>query len=156
MATVNEIASMAYKVAPGRDISAYKNNLQMFNIITAMDGKRSVSTIAKENFYEVSELADKVKQLVDEGVLVPAHGGGGGTGSAKGVDPVFFQTMQTELTKLLGPVAGMLIKDTVRKMGHDIGTFPSGKCEELIETLAKYIQNAGKASTFKQIMAAKL
>lgn len=158
MASIHDIPNMIFKLASGKNISAFKNNLQVFNIIVAMDGKRSVSAIAKENFYEVADLADKVKLLIDQGILVPVGGSGDGDGGmhqAPAVDPTVFENVQTELTKYLGPVAGMLIKDAAKKMGHDIENFPPAKFGALLDTLATFIPNQAKASEFIQSVAAQ-
>lgn len=152
MATTNEIANMTFKTAPGKDLSAFKNDLQMFNILTAMDGMRSVGTIAKEDFYDLNVLAVKVSQLVEMGLLVPVRGVGGGSSIGTEV----LKILQSELTKLVGPVAGMLLRDSAKKLGHNLEAFPVGKASELLDMVGKFIQDHSKAVEFKNRMMARI
>jgi hypothetical protein len=152
MATTNEIANMTFKAAPGKDFSAVKGDLQMFNIITAMDGLRSVGTVAEQDFYDLEVLAVKVSQLVEMGLLVPVQGAGGGARIGGGV----MDAMQSELTKLVGPVAGMLLKDCAKKLGHDLADFPLGKANELLDMVGRYIQDPAKADEFENRILARM
>ncbi|MEJ2038182.1 MAG: hypothetical protein P8X55_04535 [Desulfosarcinaceae bacterium] len=152
MATKNEIADMIFRKAPGKDSSSYKNDLQMFNILTAMDGVRSVRAIAKQDFYELDVLAEKVGQLVDKGFLVPIHGADG----ESGIGAEALKTLQAELTKLVGPVAGMLLKDSAKKLGNDLAAFPLGRADELLDMVCKFIQDQSKAAQFKARMMSQI
>ena len=152
MATTSEIANMTFKKAPGKDFSAFKNDLQMFNILTAMDGVRSVGTIAKQDLYDLNVLTVKVSQLIEMGLLVPVHGAGGGSN----IDAETIKVMQSELTKLVGPVAGMLLKDSAKKLGHNLEVFPTGKANELLNVIGKFIQDQGKAVEFKNRIMARI
>lgn len=152
MATTSEIANMTFKKAPGKDFSAFKNDLQMFNILTAMDGMRSVGTIAKQDFYDLNVLTVKVSQLVEMGLLVPVHGTGGGST----IDADTIKVMQSELTKLVGPVAGMLLKDSAKKLGHNLEAFPMGRANELLIVIGNFIQDQSKAVEFKNRIMARI
>lgn len=152
MATTDEIANMTFKKAPGKDFSAFNNDLQMFNILTAMDGVRSVGTIAKQDLYDLNVLAVKVSQLVEMGLLVPVHGAGGGSN----INGEAIKALQSELTKLVGPVAGMLLKDSAKKMGHPLEAFPVGKANELLDVVGRFIQDQSKAVEFKNRMMARI
>lgn len=151
MATTNEMATMVFKAAPGKDFSAFKNDLQTFNILSAMDGARSLGTIAKEDFYDVKVLSEKVGQLVQMGLLVPVQGGG-----ATSIKPDGLKYLQAELTKLVGPVAGMLLKDNAKKLGHDLSAFPASRAGELLEMVVKFIQNDSQALEFKQKVLSRI
>lgn len=152
MATTSEIANMTFKKAPSKDFSAFKNDLQMFNILTAMDGVRSVGTIAKQDLYDLNVLTVKVSQLIEMGLLVPVHGAGGGSS----IDAETLKVMQSELTKLVGPVAGMLLNDSAKKLGHNLEVFPTGKANELLNVIGKFIQDQGKAVEFKNRIMARI
>lgn len=147
---MSDIANNTYKCVEGRDLSAYKSDLQIFNILTAMDGKRSVSTIAREDLYELDFLIQKVNQLVRAGILVPVGGG------SIHIDRATVKFIQMELTHLVGPVAGMLLKESAAKLGHDIYSFPAGKISELLDVVAKFFQDQSKADDFKRNILARM
>ena len=144
-AAMSDIANNTYKCVEGRGLSAHKGDLQIFNILTAMDGKRSVSTIAREDLYELDFLIEKVNQLIQEGILVPVRGAGGAN-----IDKETIKFMQMELTHLAGPVGGMLLKKSAAKLGHDISSFPAGKISELLDMVSKFFKNQSKADDFKR------
>ena len=143
---------MAFRRVESKDLSQFKSDIQLFNILSAMDGRRSIGTIARDDFYEVDLLIEKVNQLVQMGVLEPVQGNG--AGSVVHADAMKY--LQAELTKLVGPVAGMLLKDTVAKLGHEIASFPKGKVGELLDRVAAFIQNQNKAEDFKRSMMTRL
>lgn len=150
MATTKEIANMTFKMAPGKDLTTAKNDLQMFNILMSMDGIRSVGTIAKQDSYDLNVLAVKVSQMVKIGLLVPVRDASGG--SSVGTETI--KALQSELTKLVGPAAGMLLDDSARKLGHNLDAFPIGKANELLDMVSKFIQDHRKAVEFKNRMMA--
>lgn len=152
MASTKEISNMTFRCAPGRDWSSFKDNLQMFNIIAAMDGRRSVSSIAREDFYDVDFLAEKVNELVQQGILESVHGGT----SASVIKLETIKYLQTELAKHVGPVAGILLKNTAAKMGHDINNFPVERVGELLDHISGSIPNQGKAAKFKRSILSRL
>jgi hypothetical protein len=152
MASTTDMVNMAFRRVESKDLSQFKNDIQMFNILTAMDGRRSIGTIARDDFYEVDVLIEKVNQLVQMGVLEPVQGNG--AGAVVHADAMKY--LQAELTKLVGPVAGMLLKDTVAKLGHEISSFPKGKVGELLDRVATFIQNQNKAEDFKRTMMTRL
>jgi hypothetical protein len=152
MASTKEISNMTFRCVPGRDLSSFKDNLQMFNIIAAMDGRRSVSTVAREDFYEVDFLAEKVNELVQQGFLESVHVGA----SASAIKLETITYLQDELAKHVGPVAGILLKNTAAKMGDDINNFPVERVGELLDHISSSIPNKGKAAKFKRSILSRL
>ncbi|MCP4747494.1 MAG: hypothetical protein GY874_15330 [Desulfobacteraceae bacterium] len=170
MATLNDIANMTFKRVPGKDISTSKSNLQIFNILLAMDGTRSVAAIAKEDFYDLAALVNLVSKLVKKGLLEKTHGntgsfnwdesnilenGGDDIGNVN-ISPNFFDGLEEDLSKMIGPVARILIEDNTTKMGFDTYNFPIGRVPELLEKLAVFIQNQSDAIDFKRRMMAQV
>ncbi len=151
MASISEIAGRTFKRTSGTDLSAYKNDIKTFNILMAMDGIRSVATIAREDFYEVEALVEKVNQFVEMGLLESIHGASGAN-----VDPEFIAALQSELTNVVGPVAGKLIKKNTSKLGYDLSAFPVGKAGELVDMLSKFIQDHTKSVEFRQRLMAHI
>ena len=98
--------------------------------------------LGQGSIYEVDFLAEKVNELVQQGVLESVYGGGGG---ASGIKPETMKYHQKELAKLVGPVAATLLKDTAAKMGHDIGNFPAEGVGELLDRISGFIQDKGQA-----------
>ena len=146
MANSRKMTDRVFRCSSGTNTSAHKNDLQTFNILLALDGKRTVGTIAREDFYDPDVLTAKLEEMLALGLIEPAIGP---TGS---LDPTFFDQLTDELTLLVGPVAGMLVKDTADTMGHTTANFPSGKIELLLSEIARFIQGEAKAADFQHRM----
>jgi hypothetical protein len=142
----NEIAEMVFRRSPGTDLSAHKSDLQTFNILLALDGKRTLGTIAKEDFYELEMLAAKIEQMLSKGLIESS------SGAAGSLEPSFFNQLTAELTQMVGPVAGLLVKESAVKLGHDTNRFPPQKVDALLTALGNFIQDGAKASEFKRRM----
>ena len=67
---MEEIGDMVFRLGTNVKLSAYAKDIKTFNVILALDGKRSVKTISQEDLYEPEELAAKVKTLYDQGVIM--------------------------------------------------------------------------------------
>ncbi len=154
MANHSHLADKVFKRSTHTDLSAHKNDLQLFNILLALDGKRSLRTIAKEDFYELDALTAKVEEMMIQGLIESTAGGGAVGGPTGHADQSFFNQLTAELTRMVGPVAGMLIKDTVEKTGHHTGNYPLGNIDELLSELATFIQDEAKSAEFKRQMRA--
>lgn len=147
MGTNKDAIDNIYIKAPGIDLSSLRTDIKTFNIINAMDGTRSVSTIASEDFYEIDDLVEHVKELVKLGLLVTIVGGGSGY-----VDQSFIIALQKELTDRVGPVAGKIVLKKIAELGYDQSTFPVGKVGELLDMLSSVLQDHGQRLDFKNRM----
>ena len=67
---MEEIGDMVFRLGTNVKLSAYAKDIKTFNVILALDGKRSVKTISQEDLYDSEELAAQVKALYDQGVIV--------------------------------------------------------------------------------------
>lgn len=107
---------------------------KVLRVITELDGKKNVGTIARNIGMELGEVKEKIisrllKQniiaLVDEPIL-----------SLKGD---FFVYLTDQLSMAAGPMAEVLIEDAVASLGYDRSSFPKHHVQDLIELLARKI-----------------
>ena len=68
------------------------------------------------------------------------------------VDGTFFAQMEHELTKVMGPVATLLIDDEVAALGAAKDSFPRERVVELVEKVSSEITDEGKRASFQQTM----
>ena len=73
-----------------------------------------------------------------------------GTGGT--ADGTFFAQMEHELTKVMGPVATLVIDDEVAALGVAKDSFPRDKMAELVEKVSTEITDEGKRAGFQQTM----
>jgi hypothetical protein len=148
MRTINEMSEMTFRRAPGTDISKYKSDLQIFNLLMAIDGRRTVGTIAKEDFYDLADLTAKIERLLAKGLIEQVGG------AVSYIDPTLIATLTAELTKLVGPVAGMLVKEEAVKLGQSVERISLSRLESLLDGLAGFIQDGKRSADFKRRMMA--
>jgi predicted regulator of Ras-like GTPase activity (Roadblock/LC7/MglB family) len=68
------------------------------------------------------------------------------------VDGTFFTQMEHELTRVMGPVAPLIINDEVAALGADKGAFPRDRMAELVEKVSSEIADEGKRAKFQRAM----
>ena len=68
------------------------------------------------------------------------------------VDGTFFAQIEHELTKVMGPVATLIIDDEVAALGADKDSFPRDRVAELVEKVSSEITDKDKRAMFQQIM----
>ena len=68
------------------------------------------------------------------------------------VDGTFFAQIEHELTKVMGPVATLIIDDEVATLGVAKDAFPRDRVAELVEKVSSEITDEDKRASFQQIM----
>jgi len=71
---MSQIQDIVFRRVDGVDYSMIRNDLKMFNIFLAVDGKRSVKAIAQEDAYELDYLFSLVDKMEKMGLLMPVDG----------------------------------------------------------------------------------
>ncbi len=69
---LEQIAKMVFKRSARVNLSDYADDIKTFNLLFAIDGRRSVQTIAAQDAFNPDELAAKIKALYDQGLVEPA------------------------------------------------------------------------------------
>jgi predicted regulator of Ras-like GTPase activity (Roadblock/LC7/MglB family) len=68
------------------------------------------------------------------------------------IDGTFFAQMEHELTKVMGPVATLVIDDEMAALGAAKDSFPRDRVAELVEKISAEITDEGKRASFQQTM----
>ncbi len=68
------------------------------------------------------------------------------------VDGTFFAQMEHELTKVMGPIATLIINDEMAALGAAKDSFPRDRVAELVAKVSTEITDEGKRASFQQIM----
>lgn len=76
--TMNEFADIIFKRVQSANYETIRDSLKLFSIYLAVDGRRSVRAIARNDAYELDDLVATINQLKKLGLIVPADGSEGG------------------------------------------------------------------------------
>ena len=71
---MSQVQDIIFRRVDGVDYSMIRNDLKMFNIFLAVDGKRSVKAIAREDAYELDYLFPLIDKMEKMGLLMPIDG----------------------------------------------------------------------------------
>jgi len=71
---MNELADIIFKRVVGANYATIRDNVKLFSILMAVDGCRSVRTIARDDAYELADLVAVIDQMEKMGVITAVDG----------------------------------------------------------------------------------
>ncbi|NIO04397.1 MAG: DUF4388 domain-containing protein [Proteobacteria bacterium] len=121
-----------------------------WNVIIRLNGVKDVRQISRELGIDEIRTAKKLfrlleKELIEVAARPPQP-------PKKIVGKVFFERVQVELTQIMGPIAPVIIDDTVAEMDEKISAFPKDRAAELVERVSSEISDEGKRLDFQKLM----
>lgn len=141
-----DLSQIVLKLAENVNVSDFNLNVQMLNVAWAMDGKRSLGDVAREDHYDLKDLTKKVDHLLALGVLEVNKS------SQSTIDQEFIKFLTAQLSKELGPVSDILIADAAKALGHPMTHFPVHELPSLINLLSQEFRGQDDAVAFKRTM----
>jgi hemerythrin len=76
--TMNEFSDIIFKRVQGANYETIRSSLRLFSIYLAIDGRRSVRSIARDDAYELDDLVGTIDRLEKLGLIAPVDGSEGG------------------------------------------------------------------------------
>jgi len=118
-------------------------------IITQIDGAKTIGQIAKTLALTEDEALDMFYGLYQKGLIEIVS-----TDLKKDavVPDSFFQRMQDELTKIIGPVAPFVLEEALWDVNAVKENFRTDRVPELVEILSDEISDNQKKIRFQQVM----
>jgi len=147
---LGDISHLIFKLAVINERGEFTLDTQMFRVISELDGKKTIGTIAKNMGIDVKTMREIILRLLDLEVIIPADG------RIPILREEFFGYLRDQLSLAIGPMAELLIEDALATLGYDRIRFPIHRAEELIDLLAQKIYREEKRSVFKQNMIEKI
>lgn len=137
---MEELRNQIYKRIGGDE---QQHDMHTFNILMAIDGKRSVETIAKEDHYEIGDLSRVLEQLVITGAIAPVE-----VEYSDSMRDVFFTQLEDELSRIMGPVSSIIVQENVGQLGSDRTNFPMNRAGELVQLISRNIPDNHQQQAF--------
>ena len=147
---LGDISHLIFKLAVINERGEFTLDTQMFRVISELDGKKTIGTIAKNMGIDVKTMREVLRRLLDLEVIIPVDG------RIPILREEFFGYLTDQLSLAIGPMAELLIEDALATLGYDRIRFPIHRAEELIDLLAQKIYREEKRSVFKQNMIEKI
>lgn len=73
--------------------------------------------------------------------------------SSNSTPGVFFSTVETELAKVMGPIASIIVDDKVAELGGSRESFPKDRTRALVRAIAEEIPDGDERASFVETMA---
>jgi len=144
--TRDDLSQTVFKRIDQTDVSDHNLDVGMKNVLWAIDGQKSLGTIAKEDRYDLNDLTQKTRELLQLGLIQVARA------SDTSIDREFVDFLTDQLSYHLGPVSAMIIDEVAKGIGNPILDFPLHNLRRLIDKLAMEIQGEEDTRIFKSKM----
>ena len=125
-------------------------NADQWSVLALSNGTRTVSEIAKTLQWDEFKTSKTIYQLVQTGLLEKA--GGRRPPEKKMSEEDFFQIVEIELKKVMGPVASFILDDKLLEFKEAKDAFPQDQMLPFVEALAEEIPNPFKKNVFLRVM----
>jgi hypothetical protein len=121
-----------------------------WNILTQVDAMRSAGEISGALSLDEFDVAKTLYELHAAGLLEVVEKPKAPPEKMMGRE--FFNKVDGELARALGPIASVIVDDQVAEMGEQRDAFPQNKAAELVEAISAEIADEGKRIRFQRSM----
>jgi general secretion pathway protein A len=118
-------------------------------IVSRIDGYRDVKAIAENSYLSYETTAKVLRKLRHSGIVdvVPTKA------QVDVVPQEFVDAMRSEFTKVVGPMAGFLLRERISAFGHSPKEFPKSQLNKLVEAVSTEILHDQLRKEFRTRMA---
>ena len=122
---------------------------KQWGVLALCNGMRSVSEVADQLGRSMFDVSQTICEMVRLALLKEAEITGIPRVRPKEtIDETFFVTVETELKKVLGPIARVIMNDTIAAFEESRDAFPKDQVESLIRTVCDQIVEDQKREKF--------
>jgi len=135
-----------YRKAIRKDSDQISLDADMIRLLIAIDENKSLYQIADEVEMKAVTLKKNLSKLLEQGLIEPVKK------DLPVLDKIFLQALKINLSKVIGPMAEILIEEVVSEMELTSPEIPVHQAAELITILSHEILDEGKRIEFKKSM----
>jgi hypothetical protein len=145
-----DISAMVFGPVLRDDLGEFSLDGHMLRVLMELDGKKNLAVIAKKTGLNMSTMRGTVLKLMQLKLIEPLED------AVSVVDEDFLDFLNSQLSLSIGPIAEVIIEDTVNELGYNLSRFPSHRAAELVDLLSREIQREEKRRIFKTNMVNKI
>lgn len=143
-----------FALSAGSSTGAVNLQADEWQILSQVNGNRTVGQIMETTGHDEFSVAKILFQLHSIGLLEktdkPAKP------ASATIDEAFFSKIEQELTKVIGPMAVIIIDEAIDDLSETRSAFPNDKIAALVEKVSSEISDENKKLQFSQIMLESL
>jgi DNA-binding transcriptional ArsR family regulator len=123
---------------------------KMLEVLMALDGRTALGEIARKLDLSISDLRPHLQKLMEYGLIEEVRE------AVAVLAPEFYGYLTGHLSRIAGPIAGVMVEDAVLEIGNGSTEVPKNRAGELIELLGRQIPDEGRRVDFIKKMLLKL
>jgi hypothetical protein len=145
-----DFSNVIFRQSTDTDLGEVSLDGKMLAVLTELDGKRPLSAVARRLQLDGVQLLKVISRLLNLKLIVPAGR------QVSLLPPAFANDLFQALALAVGPVARLLLEDTIADLGLDLKRIPQDQAPRLVERLAADISRAEKKTAFEKQMLSKI
>jgi hypothetical protein len=114
----------------------------MLEVLRMLDGTRDALSVSRSLQMSMSALREVLGELHRLGLIERVEA------PREMLDRRALKDLEGHLAHIMGPMAGVLLRDEIAGMGEEAGAFPKDRTAELIDRLASKIHFEAKRNAF--------
>ena len=139
-------AGVYYRKRIRRDLQSVSLNADMIRLLLVIDDRKSLYQISAEAEMDAATFKRTLGSLIEQGLIEPVQR------DTLPLDRTFLHAMQLNLSRVIGPMAEILIDDVMAEMGLNPSHIPVDQAAEIINRLALEIPDEPGQIRFKKSM----
>ncbi len=143
-------AGLYFRKRIRRDLEPVSLDADMIRLLLAIDERKSLYQIAAEVEMDAATFKKNLKKLLAQGLIETVQK------AAAMVDKNFLPAVRLHLARIIGPMADIVVDDSVAELKLDAALLPVEQAAELINRLALEIPTEDGRIRFKKAVIAIL
>lgn len=143
--------NLVFKMSYGTP-SEISLNASEWNILRHINGLDSIREIAMKVDLPLLDVCKAFSKLYQAGLIEMMGESIAREQRKVGIDPAIFQFVERELAVFVGPLAPIILDDSIAGLGENRDAFPKEKLPELVESLSSEISDPKKQIEFQKSM----
>jgi DNA-binding transcriptional regulator YhcF (GntR family) len=143
-------AGLYFRKRIRKDLEPVSLDADMIRLLLAIDERKSLYQIAAEVEMDAATFKTNLKKLLDQGLIETVRK------AAALVDKSFLPSLRMNLARRIGPMADIVVEDSVAELKLDAAAIPVEQAAEIINRIALEIPDEDGRIGFKKAMIAIL
>ena len=139
-------AGVYYRKRIRRDLQSVSLNADMIRLLLVIDERKSIYQLSAEAEMDAPTFKRTLGRLLEQGLIEPVQH------AALPLDHTFLHAMRLNLSRVIGPMAEILIDEVLAEMGLSPSRIPADQAAEIVNRLALEIPEEPSQIQFKKSM----
>jgi DNA-binding Lrp family transcriptional regulator len=150
MSAASSFSQTVFRLSPTELSSEITLKPEAWRLLAQINGARTLGEIAQTLGISEQAAHQIATGLLEARIIEAVTGVPQPT--TRTVDVAFFDQLQHELTRAIGPVASIILEDALGALGESRERFPHERLAELVEHVSEQIRDPKRKLRFQQVM----